>query len=74
MVHSADSIHTDTPLFFFLERYQEAYLAEMHHFVNCLLEDKEPSAGGWDGKISVLMGLAAQESLTKATFIKVRKS
>jgi hypothetical protein len=46
----------------------------MHHFVNCLLEGKEPSAGGWDGKISVLMGLAAQESLAKATFVKVRKS
>ena len=74
IVHSADSIHSDTPLFFFLERYQEAYLAEMHHFVNCLLEGKEPSAGGWDGKISVLMGLAAQESLAKATFVKVRKS
>jgi len=46
----------------------------MHHFVTCVLEGKEPSAGGWDGKVSVLMGLAAQESLAKGAFVKVRKS
>lgn len=72
-IHSTDSIHSDTPLFFFLERYQEAYLAEMNHFITCLLENKEPSVGGWDGKISVAMGLAAQESLTKGAFVKIEK-
>ena len=70
-LHSAESIQSDKPLHFFLERYQEAYLAEMNHFITCILEDKEPCVGGLDGKISVAMGYAALESLKKGTFVKV---
>jgi myo-inositol 2-dehydrogenase/D-chiro-inositol 1-dehydrogenase len=70
-LHSAESIQSDKPLYFFLERYQEAYLAEMDHFVTCILEDKEPCVGGLDGKISVAMGYAALESLSKRIFVKV---
>jgi myo-inositol 2-dehydrogenase/D-chiro-inositol 1-dehydrogenase len=57
-----------------LERYQEAYLAEMNHFITCILEDKEPCVGGLDGKISVAMGYAALESFQKGTFVKVTVS
>ena len=70
-LHSAESIQSDKPLHFFLERYQEAYLAEMDHFVTCILEDKEPCVGGMDGKISVAMGYAALESLNRGGFVKV---
>ncbi len=70
-LHSAESIQSDKPLYFFLERYQEAYLAEMSHFINCILEDKEPCVGGLDGKISVAMGYAALESFQKGTFVKI---
>jgi myo-inositol 2-dehydrogenase/D-chiro-inositol 1-dehydrogenase len=72
-LHKADSIHDEKPLFFFLERYQEAYLAEMDHFIHCILEDKKPSVGGMDGKISVELGLAAKESLARGTFVRLRK-
>jgi myo-inositol 2-dehydrogenase/D-chiro-inositol 1-dehydrogenase len=72
-LHKADSIHDEKPLFFFLERYQEAYLAEMNHFINCILQDKNPSVGGMDGKISVELGLAAKESLARGTFVRLRK-
>ena len=73
-LHSAESIQSDKPLYFFLERYQEAYLAEMNHFITCILEDKEPCVGGLDGKISVAMGNAALESFQKGTFVKVTVS
>jgi myo-inositol 2-dehydrogenase/D-chiro-inositol 1-dehydrogenase len=73
-LHSAESIQSDKPLYFFLERYQEAYLAEMNHFITCILEDKEPCVGGLDGKISVAMGYAALESFKKGTFVKVAVS
>jgi myo-inositol 2-dehydrogenase/D-chiro-inositol 1-dehydrogenase len=72
-VHKADSIHGEKPLFFFLERYQEAYVAEMQHFIDCILQDKEPSVGGRDGRISVELGLAAKESLAKGTFVRLQK-
>ena len=72
-VNNVDSVQSEKPLFFFLERYKEAYLAEMNHFITCILEDKQPLVGGLDGKISVEMGYAAKESLSKAAFVKVNK-
>ena len=41
--------------------------------LTCILEDKEPCVGGLDGKISVAMGYAALESLSKGIFVKVDK-
>ena len=70
-VADARAVAGEKPLWFFLERYREAFLAEMEHFVSCILEDKTPSVGGRDGKMSVEMGYAALESLVKGTFIKV---
>ncbi len=37
---------SDKPLHFFLERYQEAYLAEMKEFISCVRENKIPTVGG----------------------------
>ena len=71
IVNSAKDTISDKPLYFFIERYQEAYLAEMEEFINCIREDKEPLVGGLDGKISVQMGYAAKESLTKGSFVKI---
>jgi len=73
IVNSANDTKSDKPLYFFIERYQEAYLAEMEEFINCIREDKEPPVGGFDGKISVQMGYAAKESLTKGSFVKLIK-
>jgi predicted dehydrogenase len=60
-LHNADSTMSDKPLyfFFFLERYEEAYLAEMRESINCIQENRVPAVGGFDGKVSVAMGYAA---------------
>jgi myo-inositol 2-dehydrogenase/D-chiro-inositol 1-dehydrogenase len=71
-LHRADSIHGEKPLFFFLERYQEAYLAEMDEFIRCLRENKSPSVGGVDGRASVELGLAAKKSLAEGAYVKLR--
>jgi len=70
-INSAKGTKSDKPLYFFIERYQEAYLAEMEEFIKCIKENKEPSVGGFDGKISVQMGYAAKESLSKRSFVKL---
>ena len=72
-INSAEDTRTDKPLYFFTERYQEAYLAEMKEFIKCIQENTEPPVGGLDGKISVQMGYAAKESLTTGIFVKVAK-
>ena len=72
-INSAEDTKTDKPLYFFIERYQEAYLVEMKEFIKCIQEDTEPLVGGLDGKISVQMGYAAKESLIKGSFVKITK-
>jgi myo-inositol 2-dehydrogenase / D-chiro-inositol 1-dehydrogenase len=72
-INSAKDTISDKPLYFFIERYQDAYLAEMEEFIKCIQENKETSVGGFDGKISVQMGYAAKESLTTGSFVKVAK-
>jgi myo-inositol 2-dehydrogenase/D-chiro-inositol 1-dehydrogenase len=71
-LHNADSTLSDKPLYFFLERYEEAYLAEMREFINCIQENGVPAVGGFDGKVSVAMGYAALESLKSGNFVQVK--
>ncbi len=63
---------SDKPLYFFLERYEEAYLAEMREFISCIRENRVPAVGGLDGKVSVAMGYAALESLKSGNFVQVK--
>lgn len=60
---NSDGVHSAKPQHFFLERYQESYVAEMQEFVDCVLNDEVPSVSDRDGLIPVIMGLAAIRSL-----------
>mgnify|MGYP003778981129 FL=1 len=70
-INGSKDTKTDKPLYFFTERYQEAYLAEMGEFIKCVQEDIEPSVSGFDGKVSVQLGYAAKESLINGIFVKI---
>jgi len=59
---NADGVHSSLPLFFFVERYTDSYIAEMRAFVECIQQDKTPPVTGMDGRIPVVMGYAAQKS------------
>jgi myo-inositol 2-dehydrogenase/D-chiro-inositol 1-dehydrogenase len=71
IINGAEDTKTDKLLFFFIERYQEAFLAEMEEFIRCIQEDKKPSVSGLDGKIAVQIGYAAKKSLNKGFFVKI---
>ena len=58
----AAAVHTSKPVFFFLERYGDAFAAEMREFVLAVANDKPTPVGGIDGRIAVLMGYAALKS------------
>ncbi|MDY0095029.1 MAG: inositol 2-dehydrogenase [Candidatus Vecturithrix sp.] len=66
-----DKVQGPLPLFFFLERYQESYLAETRQFITSILENTTPPVVGIDGKIPVIMGLAAQRSLKEHRPVKI---
>jgi len=68
---NAGGVHAAKPLYFFIERYTEAYIAEMKEFIACILEDKSPSVTGIDGRIPVVMGLAAWKSYRENRPVKL---
>ncbi len=59
---NAGGVHSAKPLYFFLERYMDSYIAEMGEFVDSVLKGQDPPVTGKDGRIPVVMGLAAWRS------------
>lgn len=52
----------DRPHFFFLERYRDAYVAEIQEFLAALEANREPAVNGRDGLQALRVGLAALRS------------
>ncbi len=65
VVYNESGTIRDKPLYFFLERYEAAFIDEMKAFVNAIREDKTTAVSGKDGLAPVLIALAAQESLKR---------
>jgi myo-inositol 2-dehydrogenase/D-chiro-inositol 1-dehydrogenase len=65
VISDAHSVRRDLPLNFFLERYSKSYAAEMSSFVDAILYDKPVIVTANDGRVPVLMALAAQKSLAE---------
>lgn len=62
VISTAAAVQRDLPLNFFMDRYTESFVNEMQAFVNAILENKPTPVGGIDGRIAVVMGLAARKS------------
>ena len=71
VVYNESGTIRDKPLYFFLERYEAAFIDEMKAFVNAIREDKITAVSGKDGLAPVLIALAAQESLKRGKPEKV---
>ena len=52
----------DLPLNFFMDRYIESFAAELAAFVDAVLNDKPTPVTGVDGRIPVVMAMAARKS------------
>ena len=64
-------VQRDPVPYFFLERYNAAYIEETREFITCVQEDKMPSVTGIDGKIPIIIGMAAQQSLKEHRPVKI---
>jgi myo-inositol 2-dehydrogenase/D-chiro-inositol 1-dehydrogenase len=58
----AEGVHSAQPLYFFLERYTESYVGELTAFIQSIREDTSPPVTGIDGRIAVVIGMAAKKS------------
>jgi myo-inositol 2-dehydrogenase/D-chiro-inositol 1-dehydrogenase len=61
-VSDAQRVHRDLPLNFFMDRYIASYIAEIAEFIDAVRYDRSPSVTGIDGRVPVVMGLAAHRS------------
>jgi len=61
----------DKPLYFFLERYKEAFISEMRAFLEAVAEGKPCPVTGEDGLQDLLVGLAATKSLAEGRPVKI---
>jgi len=59
---SKNGIESTTPLYFFLQRYQQAYADEWVHFVD-VLKGGKPRCTGIDGELSLQLAEKAKESM-----------
>jgi myo-inositol 2-dehydrogenase / D-chiro-inositol 1-dehydrogenase len=67
----AEGVHAAKPLYFFLERYTESFIAEMRAFVKSIQEDTVPPVTGIDGRIPVIIGMAAKKSYLENRPVKL---
>lgn len=59
------------PTWFFLQRYNDAFIAEVKDFVDAIQNDKEVPVGGVDGLEPVRIAIAAKKSLTEGRPVKL---
>lgn len=60
--YTADGVMKEKPLWFFLERYNDAFIQEETEFVKACLEDTETPVGSFDGLQPVRIAIAAKKS------------
>ena len=71
-VMTVDGAHSEKPLWFFLERYNQAFINQVISFVDAINNDKPTAVGAVDGLRPVLMAKAATEScLAGGVYVKV---
>ncbi|NOU67427.1 inositol 2-dehydrogenase [Paenibacillus sp. LMG 31461] len=74
VISTAESIVSDKPLHFFLERYQAAYIEETQMFIDAILNDKCVPVSGDDGVQAERIALAAKLSSRLGRPVKVSEA
>ena len=71
VISNAEGVTGEKPMFFFLERYMDAYGKEVAAFIDAIVNDKETPLNVYDGLKPVLMGLAAKKSSEEHRPVKI---
>jgi myo-inositol 2-dehydrogenase/D-chiro-inositol 1-dehydrogenase len=69
--YHAGGVQSAKPLYFFLERYMDSFIAEMKDFVKSIEDDTPPPVTGLDGRIPVMIGMAAKKSYLEKRLVKL---
>ena len=71
VISTATAVRRDLPLNFFMDRYTESFANELREFVAAVIEDKPVPVSGIDGRIPVVMALAARRSYDEGRPVKL---
>jgi len=71
VISTAGAIQRDLPLNFFMERYADAFAAEIAAFVDVVAGNTSVPVGGADGRMALRVGLAAQRSYAERRPVQV---
>jgi myo-inositol 2-dehydrogenase/D-chiro-inositol 1-dehydrogenase len=71
LVSTAEAVRRDLPLNFFMQRYVDAFAAEVESFVDAVVNDKPVVVGGRDGRMALVVGLAAKKSYAERRPVRV---
>ena len=73
VISGADSVRRDLPLNFFMDRYKESFAVEMDAFVQAVVDGQLPAPTGTDGRIAVVLGLAARRSVSENRPVRINE-
>lgn len=71
VLSNKDGVTGEKPLFFFLERYMDAYGKEVSEFIKAIVENTDTPMGVEDGLKPVLIALAAEKSMKEGRPVKL---
>ena len=70
-LYSETGVEGDKPLYFFLERYKDAFISEIKAFLDAIETGKTTPVTGNDGLQDLVIGLAAKKSLAEGRPVKI---
>ncbi len=70
-IAGSEDVRSSKPLFFFLERYMDAYAEEVKQFIDAIHSGEDTPLGVKDGLEPVLMAMAAQKSNKEHRPVKI---
>ena len=73
IVSTGTSVRRDLPLNFFMDRYTESFARELAAFVDAVAEDKPTPVTGIDGRVPVVMALAARKSYDERRPVRIEE-
>lgn len=71
MISTADGVEIEKPTWFFLERYNNAFIDEAKAFTEAILHNTDTLVNGFDGLAPVKIALAATKSLKEGRPVKL---
>lgn len=72
-ISTEEGIQSSKPMYFFLERYEKAYVVEDLAFIEAILNDTETPVGFIDGIMAQRLAFAANKSLKNNSPVKVEE-